>query len=196
MALEDILRALDGKADAEVEVIRENTKQRVGEIQSEVERSVSRAKRLKLKKLEESILSEAAAIVYSASLKAKNNVIKAQEEVVETTFKAAEMRLHELRNGASYPVILEELIDGCLGYFDGEVVITAAPEDRPLVEKIMAARGTPFRFSENPLEASGGIVAQSPGGEIVVLNTLEARLERARAELRLDISNALFRAPE
>lgn len=196
MALDDILRALDGKADAEVEAIRESTKRRVEEIQSEVEKSVSRAKRLKLKKLEESILGEAAAIVYSASLKAKNNVIKAQEEVVEGIFAAAEVRLHDLRRDGSYPGILEDLIDGSIGYFDGEVVIKAVPEDRPIIEKIMAAMGTPYRFSETPLEASGGLIAESPGGEIVVLNTFESRLERAKGDLRLDISNTLFRAPE
>ncbi|MBN2169563.1 MAG: V-type ATP synthase subunit E [Actinobacteria bacterium] len=196
MALEDILRALDKKAEAEVKVIQESALQRVDEIKSEVELSVSRARRLKLKKLEESVRSDCAALLYSASLKAKNNVIKAQENVVDTAFKIAEERLQEINKDASYPKVLEALLDGCLEYIEEDVVIEARPEDRELVEKMMASKGLAFKFLETPLEVSGGLVAKTTDDEIIVMNTFESRMDRAKESLKLDISNTLFGAPE
>lgn len=195
MALEDILRALDKKAEAEITAILDGAQHRVDEIKSEIEQSAARARRLKLKKIEDSIRSEAAAVVYSASLKAKNSVIEAEKDVVDSAFNAAEKKLHEISKEESYPKILEVLIDGCLEYLKGDVVIQTRPQDRELIEKIMASKGINFKFSDTPLEASGGLIAQSPNGDIVVYNTFESRMDRARESLKLEISKTLFESP-
>jgi vacuolar-type H+-ATPase subunit E/Vma4 len=132
--------------------------------------------------------------VYSASLKAKNELIKAQEETVDEAFRLAETRLSELHNDQRYPRILGVLLDEALEYFDSEVILQVRQADRELVEKMMAERQRAFRFSETPLEASGGLVVSSAGGEVVVSNTFESRLEKARDKLRLEISKTLFGA--
>jgi V/A-type H+-transporting ATPase subunit E len=194
LALEDILKALEDKATARIEALQAETQQRVVEITSEVERDASRTRRVRLKKVEDAVRSEATAIVYSASLKAKNELIKAQEETVDEAFRMAEQRLAELHKDEGYPRILEILLDEALEYFDGEVILGVRPGDRALVEKMMAERRRPYRVSESPLEASGGLVARSPEGKVDVSNTFESRLDRARDKLRLAISNALFAA--
>ena len=194
MAIEDILRALEDKASAQIEVNQAEAEQRVAEIASEVEKDAVRTRRARLKKVEDTVRSEATAIVYSASLKAKNELIKAQEETVDEAFRMAEKRLSELHNDQGYPTILGVLLDEVLEYFDGEVVLQVRHDDRELVLKMMEQRLTPFSVSEAPLEASGGLVASSPGGRIEVFNTFESRLNRARDELRLAISKTLFGA--
>lgn len=192
MALEAILRALDTKAQARIKEIKAEAQERVGEIQSEVEREAARTRRQTLKKAEDRVRSEANALVYSASLKARNELIKAQEEAVGEAFRVAEERLLSLGEGDGYPGILAALLDECLEYFSGEVVLQVRGEDRELVERMMAERQVPYRISEAPLDLAGGLVVSSPDGEIVVFNTLESRLERARDKLKLEISNALF----
>lgn len=194
MAIEDILRALEDKAAAQIEVNQAEAEQRVAEIASEVEKDAVRTRRARLKKVEDTVRSEATAIVYSASLKAKNELIKAQEETVDEAFRMAEKRLSELHNDQRYPAILGVLLDEVLEFFDGEVVLQIRLDDRELVQKMMEQRLTPFSISEAPLEASGGLVASSPGGRIEVFNTFESRLNRARDKLRLAISKTLFGA--
>lgn len=194
MALEDILRALEEKASSRIEAIQSEAQQRVAEIASEVEKDAARIKRQRLKKVEDSVRSEATSIVYSATLKAKNELIKAQEETVDEAFQMAEKKLAELHREADYPQTLETLLDEALEFFPGEVVLGVRGDDRSIVEGLMAARNRPYRISDMPLEASGGLVASSPDGVVVVYNTFESRLERARDKLRLAISNALFRA--
>lgn len=192
MALDDILRALEDNAEDRIEAIQQDAQQRVNEIISEVEREASRTRRLRLKRIEDAIRSECTGIVYSASLKAKNELIKAQEEMVGEAFRLAEQRLTEQRSKEEYPKIFELLLGECLEALDGEVVLRVRQDDRALVESLMANRQVPYRISETPLEASGGLVAGSPGGEVVVHNSFESRLSKAKKTLRLEISNALF----
>jgi len=194
LALEDILRALEEKAETRIEGIQSEAQQRVAEIISEVERDAEHTRRVRLRKVEEAVRSEATAIVYSASLKAKNELIKAQEETVDEAFRTAENSLGELNKEESYPNILGVLLDEVLEFFDGEAVLQVRSEDRPLVEKVMAERQRPYRISDTPLESSGGLIGSSLGGKVVVSNTFEARLDKARDKLRLEISKILFGA--
>ncbi|HEY5493077.1 MAG TPA: V-type ATP synthase subunit E [Candidatus Anoxymicrobiaceae bacterium] len=195
MALEDILKALEEKAEARVAAIEVEAQQRVGEILAEVDKDAARTKRMRLKKIEDQIRSEATGIVYSAQLKAKNQLIKAQEETVDVAFHKAELRLKDLDKQADYPQILEVLLDECLDFFpQGEVLVQVRPNDRGTLEKMLSDRGRSFRISDTPLAASGGLVVSSPDGQIVVSNTFDSRLERARDHLRLEISKTLFGA--
>lgn len=195
MALEDILKALEEKAEARVAAIESEAQQRASEILAEVDKDAARTKRMRLKKIEDQIRSEATGIVYSAQLKAKNQLIKAQEETVDEAFHKAELRLKDLDKQADYPQILEVLLDECLDFFpQGEVLVQVRPNDRGTLEKMLSDRGRSFRISDTPLAASGGLVVSSPDGQIVVSNTFDSRLERARDHLRLEISKTLFGA--
>lgn len=195
MALEDILKALEEKAEARVAAIESEAQQRASEILAEVDKDAARTKRMRLKKIDDQIRSEATGIVYSAQLKAKNQLIKAQEETVDEAFHKAELRLKDLDKQADYPQILEVLLDECLDFFpQGEVLVQVRPNDRGTLEKMLSDRGRSFRISDTPLAASGGLVVSSPDGQIVVSNTFDSRLERARDHLRLEISKTLFGA--
>lgn len=197
MALEDILRALEEKAETRIIDIESQTDLRVNEILAEVEKDAARTKRLRLKKVEDQIRSEATAIVSSASLKAKNQLIRAQEETAEQAFRMAEQRIADLHQRQDYPGILAILLDECLEFFpEGEVLVTVRPDDKELVQKLLSERQRSCTFSQTPLEASGGLVVSSTDGLIVVSNTFESRLNRARDHLRLEISKALFGADE
>jgi vacuolar-type H+-ATPase subunit E/Vma4 len=195
LALDDILRALEDKADTRVDAIKAETEQRVQEIMAEVEKDAERTRRTRLKKVEDQIRSEATGIVYSASLKAKNQLIKAQEETVEEAFRIAEQRLADLHKSEDYPKVLEVLLDECLEFFpEGDVLVQVRPEDRGIIEKLLSEKNRPYSLSETPLDASGGVVVSSPEGEIAVSNTFESRLHRAKDHLRLEISKSLFEA--
>lgn len=194
MALEDILTALEAKASLRIEGIQAESQQRVAEISSEVEKDAERTRRVRMKKVQDTVRSESTAIVYSASLKAKNELIRAQEETVDEAFRLAEKRLAELSKDQSYPTILGTLLDEVLEFFEGEAILQVRPDDRSLIDSAMAGRQRQYRISETPLTASGGLVASSPDGEVTVSNTFESRLDRARDKLRLEISNTLFGA--
>jgi len=194
LALEDILRALEEKTKARVEAITMEGRQRVKEIMTDVERESAHTRRLTLKKVEGQVRSEATVVVYSASLKARSELIKAQEEVVGEAFRIAEQRLLALHQDESYSRIFEILLDESLQYLSGEVVLEVREDDRALAKELMAARKVPYSVSDTPLEVSGGLIAGSADGDVTVFNTFESRLDKARDKLKLEISSALFEA--
>jgi len=192
MALEDILRALEEKALDKIQLIKSEAQERAKEIKAEAEREAAREKRLKLKRISDSLKSEATALIYSATLKGKNRLIKAQEEVVEEAFRIAEERLRDFHSDERYPRVFEALLDECLGVLgDRDVVIRVREDDRALARELLDKRNVSYSFGE-PLESLGGVYASSNDGDITVFNTLESRLEKARERLRLDVSKALF----
>jgi vacuolar-type H+-ATPase subunit E/Vma4 len=192
LALNDILKALEDKAEARIDAIAAEAEQRVVEILSEVEKEAAR-----IKKVEDQIKSEATGIIYSAQLKAKNVLIKAQEETVDEAFKAAEERLSKLNEQQDYAQVLEVLLDQCLEFFvESEVLVEARADDREHVERMLSARKIKYRISDTPLVTAGGVAVSSANGQIIVSNTFESRLEKARDHLRLEISKTLFGAEE
>jgi V/A-type H+/Na+-transporting ATPase subunit E len=192
VALEDILRSLDEKAQDQIRSVRAGAEERVREITSEIEREAARTRRMTMRKTEDRVRSEANAVVYSAQLQAKGELIKAQEEAVDETFRIAEERLTDQRSADGYRAILEALLDECIEYIDGEMVVWARSDDRQLVEELMRDRDVPYTISDEGLEVSGGLVASSADGGITVFNTFESRLEKARDKLKLEIADALF----
>jgi V/A-type H+-transporting ATPase subunit E len=197
LALNDILKALEDKAEARIDAIAAEAEQRVVEILSEVEKEAARTRRMRIKKVEDQIKSEATGIIYSAQLKAKNVLIKAQEETVDEAFKAAEERLSKLNEQQDYAQVLEVLLDQCLEFFvESEVLVEARADDREHVERMLSARKIKYRISDTPLVTAGGVAVSSANGQIIVSNTFESRLEKARDHLRLEISKTLFGAEE
>lgn len=195
MALEDILKALDEKADKQIQLIAIDSQKRVDEITTEISVEADRRKQGRIRKVTEAARSEATAILYSAQLRAKNEVIRAQEKSVGEAFRLAEERLGGLAGEKRYPKVLNALLEQALDFFDGgEVVIQTREKDRGAIEKAMTRIGTPFTISDLPLEAHGGVVVSSPDGRIVVSNTFESRLIRAQDRLRMEVSKVLFEA--
>ncbi len=192
MALEDILRALEDKARTTVESIKSEAEKEKKRIMAEAQNEAARIRRQRLKKIEDALRSEATAMIYSATLKAKKEVNQAREEVVENVFRIAQEKISRLSEEDSYSDIFKALLDECVELIDGEIVFQVRPEDRSLLERLLAEKGIQYSISDVPLESSGGLNAMSADGRIIVYNTFEKRLERAKKRLRLEISNILF----
>lgn len=186
------MRALEDKARTTVESIKSEAEEEVKRIMAEAENEASRTRRQRLKKIEDALRSEATAMIYSATLKAKKEVNQAREQAVENVFRIAQERISRLSKEDSYPDIFKALLDECIELIDGEIVFQVRPEDRLLLERLLAEGDIQYRISDVPLESSGGLIAMSADGSVAVYNTFERRLEKAKKRLRLEISNILF----
>ncbi|MDD5748741.1 MAG: V-type ATP synthase subunit E [Actinomycetota bacterium] len=192
MPLEDILRALEERAEKKIEQVKSEAEQRAREIKAEAEKEVSHTRSIRLKKLEGAVRSEATALIYSAKLRAKNITIEAQNEIVEEAFRIVGERLSRVHSDASYSRVFESLLDEALEFTDSsEVVVACRDDDRELASSLLEKRSISSGFAE-PLNTLGGLRVSSGDGSIPVDNTLESRLERAKEKMRLEVANALF----
>jgi vacuolar-type H+-ATPase subunit E/Vma4 len=129
-----------------------------------------------------------------------------RNELVEAAIDQVRGRMANLRTDACYPKVMRSLLLEALSELNGSeqditpvqdnetICLEASLSDQALLESLMQSLDLdlPVRYS---LKCWGGLVAKSKDGRIVVINTLEARLERAIPHLRHDLA-ALFESDQ
>lgn len=138
---------------------------------------------------------ERARLIHRARLEAMQIIGGARKELVDAALEQVRGRLAGLRSHACYPQVMRQLLLEALKELDGSeqgdsvsrpfgaTCLEADPDDRALLEGLLQALELDLQVSY-PLQCWGGLVAKSENGRIVVINTLEARLERAVPYLR------------
>jgi vacuolar-type H+-ATPase subunit E/Vma4 len=117
-----------------------------------------------------------------------------REDLVDTAITRTRERLASFSADLSYPEVLRKLTEEALNKLDsgetGRAQLLADPRDRALLKNILDDLKLDLRVSYE-LSCWGGLIAKSEDARVVVINTLESRLERATAFLRRHLA-ALF----
>jgi V/A-type H+-transporting ATPase subunit E len=147
-------------------------------------------------------IGERARILHRAHLESLQILGNVREGLVDSALKQTHERLAGLRAQPAYPDVLRRLLIEALAelqssqYEDERSVLgsscclEADARDRPILENLLDELDLEFPV-EYVLECWGGLTAKSEDGRVVVINTLEARLERAAPYLRFALA-ALF----
>lgn len=191
MAIEDILEALDEQCRQECREIFDRAQEEAKRIIAKAQEEAEALRRQRLDRMKAEAESEATSILYSARLKAKNELIRAREEVASRALELAEERLKDLRSRDDYPDILKGYLEEALSQFEGKVVIHVDPRDKDLVSRLMKKTGIKHELRTD-LETAGGVVVSNEGEDVRVLNTVEERLRRAKERLRIPVYRLLF----
>jgi len=128
-------------------------------------------------------------------IEARNRVRRCREDLVARSFEEAVLLLEDIRSHPDYPVLFSRLCEeGRLILDTDTICITIDPRDRHLAD-ITAAdylkRGISMTFAECEYPTSGGIIIHRSDGAYVD-NTLNARLEREKRDLLIEIAEILF----
>jgi vacuolar-type H+-ATPase subunit E/Vma4 len=180
MAIEDIFRALEEQADAEVNQILQAAQAQADAVEEEAREEADRIKRAKIEAAGEAVQSRVNKSINAARLQVKRDMAAAREESVDHVFEHAEELLAAMRGTADYEAVLKGLIAEATAGVEGECELSVLPADAALAEKIAAELGITCAVSPT-LEGIGGVVASSAGGRIVRRNTFESRLTKVRA---------------
>ena len=132
---------------------------------------------------------ERAKIIHQARQRALQTIGNVRELIVDAALDQTKGRLAGIRTDAAYPNVLRSLVEEAilelqqtlkepLGYS-----LQADHRDQELLESILSDMKIKTRVSYT-LESWGGLIAKSLDNRVIVINTLEARLERASPFLR------------
>jgi V/A-type H+/Na+-transporting ATPase subunit E len=110
----------------------------------------------------------------------------------DRAFAEAGRALADVRGGEGYPGCYGQLVAEALGELgDGDPVLHVDPRDRELCGKVTGETG--IRCETVPdLPCAGGLIASTRDRMVVISNTLESRLEKAKESLKLEIFATLF----
>ena len=206
MSLEAILAAIEASGEAERARWRVEAEQRAQHIRDEAERRAAIVREEARRAAIQPAAGERARRLYQARQEALHRVGETRARLVEAVLAETHQRLAHLRADPDYPSILRRLLEeavsalgeeeqgirGCQAFSDearnnGQALLEADPRDEALLRRLLDERslGLPMALS---LDGWGGVVIRSGDRRIVVINTLEARLERATPFLRRELS--------
>jgi vacuolar-type H+-ATPase subunit E/Vma4 len=183
-----------------IEAIRSAGETQISEIESEAytkARLILAEAREKARDLQEqtcaSILIPAyhdrARIIQKGRMEALRITGEAREELIDTTLSQARGRLAIFRNNLAYARVLKKLVHQALTELQASLgqtaifVIQADLRDQDILEKILSGTGLDLNVKYD-LTCWGGVIIKSVDDSVVVINTLEARFERAIPYLR------------
>ncbi|HEX8959104.1 MAG TPA: V-type ATP synthase subunit E family protein, partial [Solirubrobacterales bacterium] len=115
----------------------------------------------------------------------------ARSELVGAAFARAEAELGGLRATASYPGVLRCLLVEAASMIAARpLVVEVDPRDEEVLRRLAAAEGLEVEVAGS-LHCAGGLVARDLSGGVLVHNTLEARLRKAREALPAEATSAV-----
>ena len=133
--------------------------------------------------------AERAEILHHARLKALQTIGNIRENLVDAALKQTQERLAEMRSDVAYPEVLRRLTEEAIAELlvslkePAAYWLEADPRDQYCLEYILLEKNLSIHVSYT-LKVWGGVIARSQDNRVVVVNTLESRMERASPFLR------------
>lgn len=200
MSLEAILAAIRASGEKQVEEIEQRARDEAAAVLADAHREAQKARREAREQAVLPAYRERARIIHRARLDRLRTVGDAREAAIDAALERVRRSLAQLRADPGYPAILRRLVKQALSELQGSLEdITRArlevdPRDEELMERILRELDLSLCVTYR-LDCWGGLIARSEDGRIVVINTLESRLERASPFLRRYLA-ALFEEGE
>jgi V/A-type H+-transporting ATPase subunit E len=143
-------------------------------------------------------------IISDAKLNSKRKILEAREDLMSKTFHAAEESLKKMASSDSddYLNSLKKLTkEASLEIGGGSLEIFLKAEDVSKIENALDSIAEEVSKETNittnlklgkTVKTIGGVIVKTENGNIEVNNTIEARMERYRSLLRLEVAKVLF----
>jgi V/A-type H+/Na+-transporting ATPase subunit E len=191
MSLAAILEAICASGQAEISEIEGEAERQAAEILRKGRQEAQQRYESAYQAALEPAARERARILHQARLEALRLTGEIREALTDSALEQTRGHLARLRTDPAYPQVLKQLTQQALSELSGSETshtltfprLEADPRDEALLESILDEIGLDLPVSYN-LHCWGGIVAKSEDERVVVINTLEARLERATPYLR------------
>jgi len=189
LSLSAILDAIHSAGKAQVQEIEKSRDLRIQEIMDHAGVDVEKIGKEAEVAAVAPAFGERAKIIHHARLKTLHIIGDVRESMVDTALDQAKGRLSGIRTDTAYPEVLRCLTKEAIAELQQslketwEFHLEADPRDRELLECILSDEelNTSVNYT---LDVWGGLIAKSQDNRVVVINTLEARLERANPFLR------------
>ena len=187
MAYEDLLKSVEESAREKEAELRKKEAAAVEDIKTRARKQAAAIRQTRIDEAVRSITAERNKLLYLTKTENKGLLIKTRETAFERAFSGAETRLSALRSSPEYPAIFEKLMREAAGAMgDGVFVVHVDPRDVELCKKTLALlRLVPEIRSD--ITTAGGMVASLPDNSIVISNTVESRMQRAKELKRKEI---------
>lgn len=196
MSLSAILEAICSSGEAQISEIEKDAYTQVHIVQAETQVNARELQEQACAGILTPAYHERARILHRGRLEALRIAGDARETLIDAALSQARGRLASFRNNPAYAQVLEKLVKQALAELSasldgvGEIELQADPRDQEMLNNIANKIDAELVVNYD-LTCWGGVIAKSRDESVVVINTLEARLERSTLYLRRYLSAQL-----
>jgi vacuolar-type H+-ATPase subunit E/Vma4 len=184
MSLKAILDAIHSSALAQIDEIERQADTKAREILATARLEAKEIRKECCAVVAAPATQERARILHRARQEALRIVGAERETLIEASLGQIRGQLSAIRMDSIYPSVLNKLTREVVVELDssaedvGKALFEADPRDKSLFKAILPDLGIDPAI-QYELDCWGGVIAKSEDGRVVVINTLEARLQRA-----------------
>lgn len=187
MAFEDLLKSVEESAQEKEQELRNKAAAAIAEVSGRARQQAEAIRKGHIDEANKSITTERNKLLYLTKAESKEQLIRARETAFENAFREAESRLAGLRSDPKYPEVFLKLLREAAGAVGNEAfTVHVDPRDEQLCKKTLSALDLAGNVSPD-ITTAGGVVVSLPGDSVVISNTVESRLRRARELRRIEI---------
>jgi vacuolar-type H+-ATPase subunit E/Vma4 len=196
MSLQAIVEAIRAAGEAQALEIERQARSQAGQILTNARMQADTISERACAETVVPAARERARIIHRARLEALRQLGHAREALVDAALDQVRGRLAGMRGDDSYPLVFKYLTEEALSALNLSancapmISLQADPRDRVILEAHLHELGSEVAVDYD-VECWGGAVARSDDNRIVVINTLESRIEKATPYLRRYLA-ALF----
>jgi V/A-type H+/Na+-transporting ATPase subunit E len=191
MAFEDLLKSVEDSAEEKEQELRNRAALFIAEIRDRAGKQAETIRKGYIDEADRAVTAERNKLLYLTKAENKEQLIQVRETAFENAFHDAGIRLAGLRSDTMYPAIFKKfLLEATGAAGSGEFTVHVDPGDEALCRKMLSDLKIPGNVSPD-ITTSGGVIVSLSGDSVVISNTVESRLRRARELRRLEIHTIL-----
>lgn len=191
MAYENLLKSVDESAQEREKELLENARVNVESIKKKAREQAELIRQSQISDAEKSAGVEKNKLMYIAGAENKALLITVREQLFSSAFNEAKLKLSDLRNRPEYPDIFKKLTMDAAGSLGTDMFhVHVDKRDEALCKKTFASLNFHVDIISD-LNSAGGLVACLPDRSVIISNTVESRLERAKERKKLEIYSIL-----
>ena len=196
MKYDHLIQAIEDGAEEKLRDFMESKGREIREIQERAEKESAQVRKDLLTETERRIDIEKNKKIYSAREQTKDHLTRARQEACLQVFHEADVRLSSIRSNSSYEVFFKEVLSEIILSLDSEKIrLHIDKKDEALCRQLIKGTGKELEIVTD-LTTNGGLNGSTPDGKVIIRNTIEDRLDRAKERMNVVVFSGLYGDPD
>ncbi|MCX6700193.1 MAG: V-type ATP synthase subunit E [Methanomicrobiales archaeon] len=192
MKYDHLIQAIEDGAEEKLRDIRDSRDREIRDIREREERESGQLRKDLLAETKRLIDLENNKRMYSAREQIKEKLARARQEACLSVFQEAAERLSSIRASPSYEAFFEAVLSEITESLNSEKIrLHIDKKDEALCRQLVKNTGKEVEVVID-LSTVGGLSGSTPDGKVVVRNTIEDRLVRARERMNVVVFSGLY----
>ena len=192
MPYEDLISAVKAGAQERIKEIQERAQAEALKIRKDAEERTQSTRSAYLEEAARGVKLEKSKLISKAGAEKRMALARVKDDLFQKVFTRAAQQMASARNNPAYRESFKNMVREAMEELAGqEVTVHIDPRDEPLCREILTEIQRNCGVVTD-LTTLGGLNATTADERLMVFNTIESRLQRAKELMKSEIMSALY----